>query len=404
MGPGGIPNFFGRFATRVVVLLRPAGFIVSLLVLNACGGPSAGPMGATILNSQTSADQVEVVDVDRPVIDQLAKVRSPTLSAKFGDYRRAPKLTIGAGDGIVVSLYQMGSTGLFASNSPTSGISGSDTGARGTAIPEQVVAEDGTIEIPYVGRVKVADRTQEEVEGLIVRSLKGKSIEPQAVVQVAKNVTNTATVTGDVTQGGVIPLSPKGSRILEVIALAGGLHAPAYETFISLARHNLMATVPFTRISTDPTENVFVHPGDVITVFRKPQTFTAFGAMGRNAEIPFEAYELNLATALGKAGGLIDSRADPSAVFVFRREAADFVQGLHPASKLASVERSVPVIYRIDFSQPSGYVYAQSFKMREGDLVYVSNAPGAEVQKALAILGTAVSPAATGAAVVYTHP
>jgi hypothetical protein len=40
-------------------------------------------------NSQTSADQIEMVDVDRPVIDQLAKVKSPTLSAKFGDYRRA---------------------------------------------------------------------------------------------------------------------------------------------------------------------------------------------------------------------------------------------------------------------------------------------------------------------------
>src|SRR5262249_14233283 len=162
-------------------------------------------------------------------------------------------------------------------------------------IPEQVVTEDGTIEMPYVGRVKVAGRTQEEVEGLIVRSLKGKSVEPQAVVQVAKNVTNTATVIGDVTQGGVISLSPKGSRILEVIALAGGLRAPAYETFISLSRQGLMATVPFTRISTDPTENVFAHPGDVITVFRKPQTFTAFGATGRNAEIPFDAYELNLA-------------------------------------------------------------------------------------------------------------
>jgi polysaccharide biosynthesis/export protein len=403
MGPGGIPNLPGRVAIRVVVLLRLAGFIVPLLVLNACGIPSAGPSGATMINSQMAVDQAEVVDVDQQLIDQLAKVRSPTLSAKFGDYRRAPEQRIGRGDGIAVTLYQAGSSGLFASTSPES-ISGSDTGARATAIPEQVVAEDGTIEIPYVGRVKVADLTHEEVESLIVGSLKGKSIEPQAVVQVAKNVTNTATVTGDVTQGGVIPLSPKGSRILEVIALAGGLRAPVYETFISLSRHNLMATVPFTRISTDPTENVFVHPGDVITVFRKPQTFTAFGATGRNAEIPFDASELNLATALGKAGGLIDNRADPSAVFVFRHEPAEFVQGLHPQSKLASVESSVPVIYRIDFSQPSGYVYAQSFKMREGDLVYVSNAPGAEVQKFLQIIGSAVSPAASSAAVVYTHP
>ena len=105
MGPAGIAELFGRRAMRVVVLLRLAGLIVPLLVLNACGGPSAGPTRSTMLNSQMSGDQIEMVDVDRPVIDQLAKVRSPTLSAKFGDYRRAPKLTIGAGDGIVVTLY-----------------------------------------------------------------------------------------------------------------------------------------------------------------------------------------------------------------------------------------------------------------------------------------------------------
>src|SRR5262249_48175966 len=250
MGPAGRAIPLGRSAIRIVVVLRLVGFIGPLLVLNACGGPSAGPMGAPI-NSRTSTHPIELVDVARPVLDQLAKVKSPTLSAKFGDCRRAPKLTIGAGDGIAVTVYQAGSSGLFASTSPTAGVGGSDTGARGTAIPEQVVAEDGTIEIPYVGRIKVADRTQEEVEGMIVGSLKGKSIAPQAVVQGAKNVTNTATVTGDVTRGGVIPLSPKGSRILEVFALAGGLHAPAYETFVSLSRHHLMATVPFTRISTD---------------------------------------------------------------------------------------------------------------------------------------------------------
>ena len=43
MGPAGIAVFFDRFAIRVVALLRLARFIVPLLVLNACGGPSAGP-------------------------------------------------------------------------------------------------------------------------------------------------------------------------------------------------------------------------------------------------------------------------------------------------------------------------------------------------------------------------
>src|SRR5262249_1089623 len=99
------------------------------------------------------------------------------------------------------------------------------------------------------------------------------------------------------------------------------------------------------------------------------------------------------------AGGLIDSRADSSAVFVSRRGPAEFVQRLRPDSKLASTEKSVPVIYRIDMSQPTGYVYAQSFKMRAGDLGYVSNATGAEVQKVLEVIGSAVWPAVGAAAV-----
>ncbi|WP_291576861.1 polysaccharide biosynthesis/export family protein, partial [Bradyrhizobium sp.] len=369
--------------------------------LSACG--SAGPNLSTMMNSQTfAADKFEMVNVDSQVIDRLAKVPSPTLNAKFGDYRRPPTLLLGAGDGVVVTLWETGSSGVFASAGNT--YPGSSQSAHGVTIPEQVVAEDGTIQIPYVGRVKVANSTPRRVEEIIVGSLKGKSMDPQAVVQVSKNVTNAATVTGDVTGGGVIPLSPKGSRILEVIAYAGGLRVPAYETFVTLSRHNVMATVPFARISMDPSENVYVHPGDILNVFRKPQIFTVFGATGRNSKFSFDRFEVNLASALGAAGGLLDNRADPSAVFVLRHETAGFVEDIHPESRLAQAGQSVPVIYRIDFSQPSGYVNAQSFQMRDGDMVYVSDAPGAEVQKFLQIVGSATGPATAGATIYAGAP
>ena len=101
---------------------------------------------------------------------------------------------------------------------------------------------------------------------MIVSSLKSKAMQPQALVQISKSVSNTVTVTGDVTGGGVVPLSPKGTRILEVIAYAGGIRAPAYETLVSLTRNDVTATVPFAAIITaDPNENVYVRPGDVIT-------------------------------------------------------------------------------------------------------------------------------------------
>jgi polysaccharide biosynthesis/export protein len=60
------------------------------------------------------------------------------------------------------------------------------------------------------------------VEEAIVKALEGKAIQPQAVVTITKNSSNTATVGGEVASG-TVPLNPKGDRILDVIASAGGI-------------------------------------------------------------------------------------------------------------------------------------------------------------------------------------
>jgi polysaccharide biosynthesis/export protein len=382
---------------RWFTLIRAAVGFFLLALLCGCGFlPSAGPSRAGVM---LPSDQFELIGVNGPVARQLASVPSSTLHAKFGDYRKAPDLRIGVGDSVTVTVWEAGSSGLFASANASEPVGNTNTHA--TAMPEQMVAEDGTIDIPYVGHIKIAERTSREVGETIVRSLKGRSLEPQALVQITKNNSNTVTVTGDVVGGGNIPLSPKGTRLLEVIAASGGLRAAAYDTHVTLSRNGVTATVPFVHITEDPTENVYVHPGDVITVLKRPQVFTAFGATGRNAQIPFGRDQLTLSMALAMSGGLLDSRADPSAVFLVRREPAQFVQSLNPESRLASLEPVVPVAYRIDLSDANGYVYAQSIPMRDGDLLFVSDAPAAELQKVFSIIAPATSEAA-GATVLTT--
>ncbi|WP_246444476.1 hypothetical protein [Sphingomonas sediminicola] len=71
---------------------------------------------------------------------------------------------------------------------------------------------------------------------------------------------------------------------------------------------------------SDSRQNVILEPGDVVTVFYQPYTFTALGATGSNAEVPLEATEVSLSQALGRVGGLQDNRADVKGVFVFRFE------------------------------------------------------------------------------------
>jgi polysaccharide export outer membrane protein len=193
-----------------------------------------------------------------------------------------------------------------------------------------------------------------------------------------------------------VPLTEKGDRLLDVIATAGGVSAPVNETFVRLSRGSTTATVPLTAVVSNPRENIFLRPGDTLTLVRDPQTFLAVGATGVNYEIPFSAEGITLAQALAKSGGLRDFQADPAGVFVFRFEPASVVRRLRPGSALLS-SNFVPVVYRINMRDPNSLFVSQAFRMRNRDLVYVSNAPFTEVQKVLSVFSTVTAPIASGA-------
>jgi polysaccharide export outer membrane protein len=245
----------------------------------------------------------------------------------------------------------------------------------------------------------VAGQTPQEVQRIIEEQLAGKAIQPQVLLTVTKPISNTVTVTGEVTAGARVPLTAKGDRLLDVIAAAGGVRAPVNETFVRLSRGNLTVTVPLSRVVAEPYENIFMRPNDVLTLVRDAQTFIAYGATGRNAEVPFEADGITLAQALAKAGGLLDFRADPAGVFLFRFEPASVVRDLRPASPLLATGRYIPVVYRLDMRDANSLFLAQAIRVHNRDVLYVSNAPLTDLQKVLGIFSTVTAPVAAGASV-----
>jgi polysaccharide export outer membrane protein len=138
---------------------------------------------------------------------------------------------------------------------------------------------------------------------------------------------------------------------------------------------------------------VYLRPGDVVTVVRAPQSFTAIGATGRQAHVGFDAGGITLEEALGKAGGLLDERADPRGVFVLRYEPSALVSRLPNVRQYLLGGSSVPVVYQIDISNAESLFYARRFAMRDKDILYVSNAPLSEIEKVLRVLGTLTAPA-----------
>ena len=241
-----------------------------------------------------------------------------------------------------------------------------------------------------------ADRTPHQVEALIVDHLGGKAIEPQAIVSVIRNASNTATVLGEVANGARVPLSLRGDRVLDVIASAGGVRAPIHESFVVLSRGVTTARVPMQTLVTNPRENVYVHPGDILTVVREPQTFTAFGAASRNALVPFDAVGLSLEEAVAKAGGLLDNLADPRGVFLMRSEPVDIARRLDPTFPIAPGATTVDVVYRVNLEDAATYFAARRFPMRNKDVMYVAASPSTEFFRALQLFGAATSPMMTG--------
>jgi polysaccharide export outer membrane protein len=58
-------------------------------------------------------------------------------------------------------------------------------------------------------------------------------------------------------------------------------------------------------------------------------------------------------------------------------------------------EGKVPVIYRVNLKDPATFFVAQTFPMKNRDVLYAANASGAELQKFLNLVMTSVYPALT---------
>ncbi|WOJ90543.1 polysaccharide biosynthesis/export family protein [Methylocapsa polymorpha] len=371
----------------------------ALLILAGCASiPNSGPSADDVAQQAGTAiaQRYEIVDINFSTVDVLRHNGPDSFLSRFADYRPSVEPRIGVGDSISVTIWEAASGGLFSGSLATDRFT---AGSKSATIPDQVVGRDGAITVPYAGRIRVAGRTTQDVQTIVENALEGKAIQPQVLINVTRPISNTVTVTGEVANGARVPLSVKGDRVLDVIAAAGGIRAPVNETYVQLSRGPVTARVAMTRVTSDPRENIYLRANDVLTLIRDPQTFIAYGATGRNAEIPFDAEGISLSQALAKSGGLLDSRADPAGVFIFRFEPESVARALRPDSPLNAPGQLTPVVYRLNLRDANSLFVAQSFRVLNRDLLYVSNAPITDIEKALGILSAAMSPAVTAASV-----
>lgn len=236
--------------------------------------------------------------------------------------------------------------------------------------------------MPYAGAVAAAGHTPSEVQQQIVDKLANRAIEPQAVVALVDQRTSLISVLGEVNAPSRFPANAAGEKILDAIARAGGPKGQGFDTWVMLERNGRRGVVPFGALVYEPANNVYALPNDTIYVYREPQTFLAFGASGQQGQFNFDAWRISLAEAVGKAGGLNDTMADPASVFLYRGEPREVAVKLGiDVSQYATP--MIPIIYSVNFRDPSGYFLATKMQVRNKDVLFASNAPAVEVAKFL---------------------
>ncbi len=267
---------------------------LATLCLSGCGTfpdwiPASGASREQVLEQHDSGriEGIQLVDVNDVLARGLAKAKQLGRFSNTFASKTTNTYEIGPGDVIEVTIWETPPAMLFGSAAPVSLPSLGSGGSTSVTLPTQMVAADGTVTIPFAGRVNVAGRTAEQIEGTIVSHLKGKANQPQVLVRVTKNNASNVTIVGEVNTSSMMPLTPKGERLLDALAFAGGLKQSVSHMAVQLSRRDTTATMALDSVIRDPKQNVRLEPGDVVTALFQPLTFSVLGATGKNDEIPF---------------------------------------------------------------------------------------------------------------------
>ena len=378
--------------------------VLLVLLLNGCASfkewlPTSGPsrkdiVGEEVVNKQPSdpnAPTVQMIEVNEAALRLMNNAQKRSQFSTLFKPADTNRNLVGAGDVLDVNIWEASPALLFGATAMTVLPTAGGSTAKASTFPDQVVNVDGTISIPFAGTIKASGKSTQAIAQDITAALKNKANMPQVMVRMTRNTTSAVTVVGEVANSQIIPLTPRQEKLLDAIAAAGGVKQAINKITIQLARNGVVHSMPLESVIKDPSQNISLAAGDVITAYFQPYSFTALGATGQNQEVAFEGQGISLVQALARVGGLQDNRADAKGVFVFRFEDPDAVPE-QARGGIRTEDNKVPVIYRMNLAQGSAFLTAQTFPMKNKDVVYVSNASSVELQKFLNILVSGIYP------------
>jgi polysaccharide export outer membrane protein len=357
--------------------------IASVGALASCGLPRTGPTKEEIFSGSVQREgDAFVVTVDDFVTQVTSIVPALGFDQDFQNAGVVGSDTIQPGDTLSLQIWENVETGLLTGS-----------GAGSTALEEVQVDGDGFIFVPYAGRLRAAGNSTEAIRRLITERLAEQTPDPQVLVRRVAGDGATVSLVGAVGAQGVYPIDRPARTLTAMLARAGGVTVETEIAQVVVTRGNRQGRVWLQDLYEDPALDIALRAGDRILVEGDTRSFTALGATGAQNRVPFDSQTISGIEAIARVGGLNPGLADPTGVFVFRNEPEEIARTLLGRTDLVGDQR---LVYVLDLTQANGMFIARDFAIRDGDTVYVTEAPYAQFSK---LIGALTQPLSTAGAI-----
>lgn len=358
---------------------RPIAVLAVVAVISSCGLPQVGPNKRQIYAGSVQREgDAFIVAVNDRVSRATAVTPALGFSQTFINAGQVGSDTISAGDTLGLTIWENVDDGLLAAQ-----------GGNATLLEEVQVDGAGFIFVPYAGRIKAAGNSPEAIRRIITQRLSEQTPDPQVQVRRVAGDGATVSLIGAVGAQGVYPIERPTRTLSTMLARAGGVSIVPEIAQVTVLRGGQRGKIWFEDLYQHPELDIALRGGDRILVEEDSRSFIALGATGSQRQVPFESQNLSALEAIAQVGGLSSASADPTGVFVFRNEPAEVVAQVLGRNDLEGAQR---VIYVLDLTKPNGMFMARDFVIRDGDTLYVTEAPFTQWTKVItSITGAAGS-------------
>jgi len=247
------------------------------------------------------------------------------------------------------------------------------------------IDQQGMLDFPYAGKLKLAGLTTVEAHERVVRSLSRYLKNPKVTMRVLTYRSKRVYVDGEVKQPGVQAINDLPMTLTEAINRAGGVTPMADQSRIMVSREGKTYQINMPQLvqrSVNPS-SIMLASGDVVRVLSRDETkIFISGEVTSPRARPMRNGRLTLTEALGEAGGINPVTGDARQVYVVRRNSQS------------------SVVYQLDANAPGALAMAEGFELNPRDVVYVAATPLTNWNRTI----SALIPGALPTAVIATTP